>query len=78
MKPKIADENKAIKIGYERVNHKIDDVRQDYWKTVNEGRRSGIGKLVIDNWNLLKDLWGSSLATTAKSNSCSTIKDKED
>ena len=29
MKPKIADENKAIKIGYERVNHKIEDARQD-------------------------------------------------
>ena len=78
MKPKIADENKAIKIGYERVNHKIEDVRQDYRKTVNEGRRSGIGKLVINNWNLLKDLWGCSLATTAKSNSCSTIEDKEE
>ena len=78
MNPKIADENKVIKIGYERVNPKIEDVRQDYRKTVNEGRRSGIGKLVIDNWNLLKDLWGGSLATTAKSNSCSTIEDKEE
>ena len=55
MNPKLADENKVIKIGYERVNPKIEDVRQDYRKTVNEGRRSGIGKLVIDNWNLLKD-----------------------
>ena len=49
MKAKIADENKAIKIGHERVKQKIKDVRQDYRKTVNKGRRNGIGKLVINN-----------------------------
>ena len=32
MNPKLADENKVIKIGYERVNPKIEDVRQDYRK----------------------------------------------
>ena len=72
MKAKIADENKAIKIGHDRIKQKIKDVRQDYRKTVNEGRRNGIGKLVINNWDLLKDLWGGSPATAAILNSCST------
>ena len=47
-------------------------------KTVDEGRGSGSGKLVIDNQDFLKDLWGGSPSTTAIPNSCSTVEDEED
>ena len=46
-------------------------MRQDYRTTVTEGRRSGSGQLMTDNWNLLKTLWGSSPATTSISKSSS-------
>ena len=65
------EEKKAVKTGYERIKTKVKEVRQDYRKAVNEGRRSG--KLVCDNWHLLKNIWGGSPATTAISNSRSTI-----
>ena len=47
-----------IRIGYERVKQKVKDIRQEYRKAVTEGRRSGSGKLVADNWDLLKKIWG--------------------
>ena len=58
MKCQISTENKATKIGYERIKQKVKDVRQDYRKAVTEGRRSGSGKLVCENWDQLKTLWG--------------------
>ena len=45
-----------IRIGYERVKQKVKDIRQEYRKAVTEGRRSGSGKLVADNWDLLKKI----------------------
>jgi len=50
----IAAENKAIKIGYDRIREKVKDIRQNYRKAVTKGRRSGSGKLVFEHYDQLK------------------------
>lgn len=57
-----------MKTEYERIKEKIKDIRQGYRKAVTEGRRSGSGKLVCDNWDTLKALRGGSLVTTQTNN----------
>ena len=49
----VAENNRAIRLGYDHVNQKIKDVRQDYRRVVKKGRRSGSGHLMTDTWNLL-------------------------
>ena len=61
-KSKVLQEKKDIKTGYLSIKTKVKEVRQDYRKALNEVRRSGSGKLVCDNWDLLKNLWGESPA----------------
>ena len=61
-KAAVAEEQKLIKIGYQRIKQKIKDLRQDYRNAVTVGRRSGSGKLVEDNWDILKNIWGGSPA----------------
>ena len=54
---------------YERIKEKIKAVlRQGYRKAVTEGPRFGSGKLVCDNWDKLKTLWGGSSAVTTLTN----------
>ena len=38
-------------------------LKQKYRKMINENRRFGSGKIVVDNWDELKQIWGSSLST---------------
>ena len=52
------NDKKQIRTGYERVKQKVKDIRQEYRKAVTERRRSGSRKLVADNWDLLKKIWG--------------------
>ena len=73
MRRRIYEDEKAIKIGYERVKQKAKDIRQLYRKAVTEGRRSGSGKVVCDNWDLLKNIWAGSPATSYISNPISSI-----
>lgn len=66
-------DKKLIKKGYERIKAKVKEVRQDYRKALTEGRRSGSGKVVCDNWELLKGIWGGSPATTSITNAVSSV-----
>ena len=59
-KATVAEKQKLIKIGFKRIMHKIKDLRQDYRKAVTVSRRSGSGKLVEDNWDILKNIWEGS------------------
>ena len=81
-KAAVAEEQKLIKIGYQRIKQKIKDLRQDYRNAVTVGRRSGSGKLVQDNWDVLKNIWGGSPAVINLRNAhCSLqteLSDKED
>ena len=55
---------------------------QDYRNAVTVGRRSGSGKLVEDNWDILKNIWRGSLAVINLRNArCflqNELSDKED
>ena len=59
------EEKKLIRKGYDRVKEKVKSVRQDYRSAVKKGTRSGSGKIVQDNYDLLSDIWGGSPATTS-------------
>ena len=57
-------------------------MRQDYRNSVTVGRRSGSGKLVEDNWDILNNILGGSPAVINLRNArCSLqneLSDKED
>ena len=72
---KLSEEKKLVKTGYHRVKEKVKALRQDYRKAVTKGRRSGSGRLVCDNWDILKLLWGGSPATVSLSNSRASLKE---
>ena len=55
-------EEKQIKEGYSRVKIKITELRRGYQNTVDTGSRSGSGKLVSENFELLREIWGESPA----------------
>ena len=82
-------EKQKIKLRYQRIKEKVKNVRQDYHSTVNKGTRSGSGKVVQDNYDLLSDIWGGSPSTTSlpfsidgeydeNPGSSGTISDRED
>ena len=60
-------ERSQTKKGYDRVKEKIRNVRQDFRAAVNKGTRSGSGKIVQENFELLSEIWGGSPATTSLS-----------
>ena len=64
---KLEDQKRIIRLGYQRIKEKIKSVRQDYRHAVNKGTRSGSGKVVQDNYDLLNDIWGGSPSTTSLS-----------
>ena len=43
---RVADDNRAIRLGYSQVNQKIKDLRQNYRRAVTEEGRSGSGHLM--------------------------------
>ena len=65
-------EKSAIKKGYDRVKEKIKALRQDYRTAVNNGTRSGSGRIVRDNWDDLTEIWAGSPATESIKNACTT------
>ena len=72
-KVQLAIQKKQIRTGYERVKEKSKALRQQYRKAVTEGRRSGSGRLVCDNWDTLKTLWGGSPAVMKVNNSLTSL-----
>ena len=64
-KSKRDEEKRLIRKGYDCIKKKIKNIRQDYRAAVNKGTRSGSGKIVQDNYDLLTDIWGGSPATTS-------------
>ena len=50
---KLEEDKQKVKLGYERIKEKVKNVRQDYRSAVSKGTRSGSGKLVQDNYDLL-------------------------
>ena len=56
----VKDEKKLILQGYNRVLEKVKILRQGFSKAVTAGTRSGSGKLVYDQYDNLRNIWGGS------------------
>ena len=64
-KRKCEIEEKQIKEGYNRVKIKITELRRGYQNAVDTGSRSGSGKLVSENFELQREIWGESPAVNS-------------
>ena len=64
-KRKSETEEKQMKEGYSRVKIKIKELRRGYKNAVDTGSRSGSGKLVLENFELLREVWAGSSAVTS-------------
>ena len=52
-----------IKKGYTRVQEKLKEIRQNFANAVTSGSQSGSGKIVLEFFDQLKQIWGGSLCT---------------
>ena len=81
-KAAVAEEQKLIKIGYQRVKQRMKDLQQDYRNAVTVDGRFGSGKLVEDKWDIPKNIWGGSPAVinlwNARCSLQNKLSDKED
>ena len=59
------DDQKKIKVGYDRIKKKVKTIRSDFAKALLAGRRSGSGKIVKEFWDDLVFLWGGTPGTEA-------------
>ena len=57
------EEKKQIRKGYNRVQEKIKELRQNFSQAVTAGTRSGSGKLVMQFYELMVQIWGGAPAT---------------
>jgi hypothetical protein len=57
------DDKDMIKKGYNRVQEKLKEIRQNFSKAVTTGSRSGSGKIVLEHYDQLVQIWGGSPAT---------------
>ena len=57
------DDKDMIKKGYNRVQEKLKEIRQSFSKAVTTGSRSGSGKIVLEHFDQLVQIWGGSPAT---------------
>ena len=68
------EEKNLIKKGYQRVQEKLKEIRQNFSIAVTTGRRSGSGKVVLDFYDELVQIWGGS--PTTQPLSCGTSTDQ--
>ena len=57
------DDKDMIKKGYNRVQEKLKEIRQSFSKAVTTGSCSGSGKIVLEHFDQLVQIWGGSPAT---------------
>ena len=53
---------------YNRIKHKIKELRSGYKAVIDKGTRSSSGRLVYENFDILKRIWGGSPAVTSLTN----------
>ena len=52
-----------IRVGYNRVMEKVKELRQGFSNAVTAGSRSGSGKLVLEFYDLMVQIWGGAPST---------------
>ena len=62
-KAKLKIEQKQISQGYSRILEKVKSVRQGFSRAIISGTRSGSGRLICDQYEMLKSIWGGSANT---------------
>ena len=75
-KVKLERDKKAMKQGYSRIRVKAKEIRQSYRKAITEGQRSGSGRVICDNWDQLKSIWGGSPATVTITNAVTSTENE--
>ena len=55
-KKKVDEQERAIKLGYERIKAKVKKLQSGFQKCVAESTRSGSGKVIKDNWDTLVEI----------------------
>ncbi len=60
---KIDVQKKQIRVGYNRVMEKVKELRQGFSNAVTAGSRSGSGKLVLECYDLMVQIWGGAPST---------------
>jgi len=66
------EDKKFIKRGYQRIHEKLKEIRQNFSIAITNGRRSGSGKVVLEFYDELVQIWGGSPATEPLSCGTST------
>ena len=56
-------QKKQIRVGYNRVMEKVKELRQGFSNAVTAGSRSGSGKLVLEFYDLMVQIWGGAPST---------------
>ena len=56
-------QKKQIRVGYNRVMEKVKELRQGFSNAVTAGSRSGSGKLVLEFYDLMIQIWGGAPST---------------
>ena len=56
-------DKKLIKKGYICVQEKLKEIRQNFASAVTSGSRSGSGKIILEYFDQLKQIWGGSPST---------------
>ena len=52
-----------VRVGYNRVMEKVKELRQGFSNAVTAGSRSGSGKLVLEFYDLMVQIWGGAPST---------------
>ncbi|KAJ7369725.1 hypothetical protein OS493_036884 [Desmophyllum pertusum] len=52
------NDKELIKKGYNRIQEKLKEIRQNFANAVTTGSRSGSGKIVLEFFDQLKQIWG--------------------
>ena len=59
-KRKIESQEKQQKEWYKRIKDKVKELRRDCKDAIDREQRSGSGRLIGDNFDRLKEIWGGS------------------
>ena len=57
-KEKVDEQERAIKLGYDRIKAKVKKLRSGFQKCVAESTRSGSGRIIKEHWDALVAIWG--------------------
>lgn len=54
---------KQIRLGYNQVQNKIEELSENFCQVITTGTRSGSGKMLMQFYDLMVQIWGGSPAT---------------